>query len=62
VGTGGALWLGQRFIESGSPFVLDPATIISSSSLLIVAGIIGSALSVRLVTRIDPIIALGRER
>ena len=62
VGTGAALWLGQRFIESGNPFVLDPATIISSSSLLIVAGIIGSALSVRLVTRIDPIIALGRER
>jgi len=62
VGTGGALWLGQRFIESGNPFVLDPTTIISSSSLLIVAGIIGSALSVRLVTRIDPIIALGRER
>ena len=62
VGTGAALWLGQSFIESGSPFVLDPATVLASSSLLIVAGIIGSALSVRLITRIDPIIALGRER
>ncbi len=62
VGTGIALWLGQRFIESGNPFVLDPRTILTSSALLIVAGIIGSAVSVQLITRVDPIIALGRER
>ena len=62
VGTGIALWLGQRFIESGNPFVLDPRTILTSSALLIAAGIIGSAVSVHLITRVDPIIALGRER
>ncbi|MCP4000966.1 MAG: ABC transporter permease [Gammaproteobacteria bacterium] len=61
-GTGGALWLGQRFIESGNPFVLDPQTVFSSSSFLVIAGLLGSAISVRLITRIDPIIALGTER
>jgi putative ABC transport system permease protein len=62
VGTGAAVWLGRRFMETGNPFVLDTATIVASSSLLIVAGLIGSALSVRLITRVDPMIALGRER
>jgi putative ABC transport system permease protein len=61
VGTGAAVWLGQRFIESGNPFVLDPLTLLWSSGLLIFAGTVGSALSVRLITRVDPIIALGRE-
>jgi putative ABC transport system permease protein len=62
VGTGAAVWLGRRFMESGNPFVLDSGTILASSSLLIVAGLVGSALSVRLITRVDPMIALGRER
>jgi putative ABC transport system permease protein len=62
VGTGAAVWLGRRFMESGNPFVLDAGTILASSSLLIVAGLVGSALSVRLITRVDPMIALGRER
>jgi putative ABC transport system permease protein len=61
-GTGIALWLGQQFIESGNPFVLDPQTVLGSSSFLVVAGLIGSAISIRLITRIDPIIALGTER
>jgi putative ABC transport system permease protein len=56
------LWLGQRFVESGNPFVLNLDTALRSSVFLIVAGLIGSALSIRLVTRIDPIIALGTER
>jgi putative ABC transport system permease protein len=62
VGTGAAVWLGRRFMESGNPFVLDAGTILASSSLLIVAGLVGSALSVRLITRVDPMIALGREQ
>jgi ABC-type antimicrobial peptide transport system permease subunit len=62
IGTGVAYWLGQGFIDSGNPFVLDPQTIFSSSLLLVVAGLIGSAISIRLIARIDPIIALGTER
>ena len=62
VGTSAALWLGQRFIESGNPFVLDPPTVLGSSLFLIVAGLVGSAISIRLITRVDPIIALGTER
>jgi putative ABC transport system permease protein len=62
VGTGVALWLGQGFIEAGNTFELDPKTVFASSSFLIIAGLIGSAISIRLIARIDPIIALGTER
>ena len=62
VGTVAAVWLGRSFMEAGSPFVLDAGTILASSALLIVAGLVGSALSVRLITRVDPMIALGREQ
>jgi hypothetical protein len=33
-----------------------------TSFLIIIAGLVGSALSVRLITKVEPIIALGRER
>jgi putative ABC transport system permease protein len=62
IGTAIAFWLGQQFTEAGNFFVLNPATALSSAALLVVAGMAGSALSIRLVTRIDPIIALGTER
>ncbi len=62
VGTMVALWVGQRFIEAGTTFALDLQTVFSSSVFLVVAGLIGSAVSIRLITRIDPIIALGTER
>lgn len=62
LGTGLALWLGQIFIESGNPFELRADTVTSSSLALIIAGLLGSAISIRLVTRVDPIIALGRQR
>ena len=62
VGTSLAFWLGRRFVESGNPFVLNPDTALLSSLLLIGAGLVGSAISIRLITRIDPIIALGTER
>jgi putative ABC transport system permease protein len=53
--------LGVYFEETGRSFQIEPVTVISSSILLVVAGLLGSALSVRLITRVDPIIALGRE-
>jgi putative ABC transport system permease protein len=62
VGTLVSLWVGKRFADAGSSFLLDLGTIFASSCLLVLAGLVGSALSVRLITRVDPIIALGRER
>jgi len=62
LGTLVAVWLGLSLEESGKPFMLVRDNILSSSALLVFAGLIGSMVSVRLITRIDPIIALGRTR
>ncbi|MGI9290377.1 MAG: ABC transporter permease, partial [Gammaproteobacteria bacterium] len=62
VGTAIAYMLGQEFQRIGNFFVLEPVTVISSAIMLVIAGMVGSAISIRLVTRIDPIIALGTER
>lgn len=62
IGTFFAVWLGLSLEESGKPFMLVRDNIAGSSGLLIVAGLIGSMVSVRLIARIDPIIALGRTR
>ena len=61
LGTAVGYRLGVYFEETGRSFQIEPFTVISSSILLVVAGMLGSALSVRLITRVDPIIALGRE-
>jgi putative ABC transport system permease protein len=47
---------------SGFPFILEPVKIASSTVLLLLAGVVGGAISIRLITRVDPIIALGRDR
>jgi putative ABC transport system permease protein len=62
VGVAIALRLGQVFVESGFPFAMEINAAISSAILLVVAGLAGSALSVRLITRVDPIIALGAQK
>ena len=62
VGCAGALWLGQIFIASGNPFELQLTTTLASAVLLVLAGLVGSALSIRLITQVDPLIALGRQR
>jgi putative ABC transport system permease protein len=43
------------------PFMLKLVPVLSSAMLLLVAGLVGGAISIRLITRVDPIIALGRE-
>ncbi len=50
IGTLAAIQLGRTLEASSFPF------------MLVVAGLIGSALSLRLILKIDPIIALGREQ
>ena len=61
-GSGLAYWLGQIFEASQLPFQLKPDSVVLTSFLIIIAGLVGSALSVRLITKVEPIIALGRER
>jgi putative ABC transport system permease protein len=57
-----ALWSLEQMFGSTQLFAVEIQTAVSSSALLVVAGLIGSAISIRLIARIDPIIALGTER
>lgn len=43
-------------------FNLEPASVAMSLAVLLVAGLLGAAASIRRISRIDPIIALGAER
>ena len=62
IGTLAAMQVG-RTLEAGSfPYMVVPETVAASALMLVVAGLIGSALSLRLILKIDPIIALGREQ
>ena len=57
-----ALRLGVMFVESGFPFAMEYGAAAAMAGLLVAAGLIGSALSVGLITRVDPIIALGAQK
>ncbi len=61
-GLGLGLWAGQAFMESGRPFMFEVDKITQAMILLIVAGLLGGALAIRRITRVDPIIALGQEQ
>jgi putative ABC transport system permease protein len=56
------LWSGQAFMESGRPFMFETDKIIQAMVLLVTAGLLGGALSIRKITAVDPIIALGQEQ
>jgi putative ABC transport system permease protein len=62
IGSSSAYWLGQRFESAQLSFLLEPTSVVMTGTFIVIAGLIGSALSVRLITRVEPIIALGRER
>ncbi len=62
IGTLAAIQLGRTLEASSFPFMLVLETVAASAVMLIVAGLVGSALSLRLILKIDPIIALGREQ
>lgn len=62
VGLGTGLWAGQAFMESGRPFMFQVSGIVQSMVLLLIAGLIGGTLSVKRITAVDPIIALGQEQ
>ncbi len=62
VGVAIAIQLGNVFVEGGFPFSMEIESAIAGAFLLVFAGLVGSALSVRLITRVDPIIALGAQK
>ncbi len=65
VGVGLAVLSGIAFkatAEAGTPFQFEPATVVLSALFLLAAGLIGGAVSIRRITAVEPLIALGRDR
>lgn len=52
----------RAFADEGFPFQLAPGSAVYSGLALMLAGLVGGAVSIRLITRVDPLIALGRDR
>ncbi|MFJ9175386.1 ABC transporter permease [Streptomyces sp. NPDC102360] len=61
VGTGLATLIGA-FVPDTVPFVLDPLTALGPAAVMTVLGLAGAALSIRRITAVDPLIALGSAR
>ncbi|MFD8015038.1 ABC transporter permease [Streptomyces sp. NPDC058955] len=62
LGTGLALGIGALVSGGDVPFVLSPLTVLGPAAVIIVLGAIGSALSIRRITAVDPLTALGSVR
>lgn len=60
VGSAFSLWFGQIVADTELPFMLQPNTLIGAIVSLLAAGLVGALMSVNRITRVDPIIALGR--
>ncbi|MFG2139782.1 ABC transporter permease [Streptomyces sp. NPDC048650] len=62
-GLGTALAAGVGAVVGGGvPFVLDPATVLLPALIMIALGAVGAALSIRRITSVDPLTALGSAR
>ncbi|MFJ2024735.1 ABC transporter permease [Streptomyces sp. NPDC087897] len=63
-GLGTALAAGAGVLIGGGPvpFVLDAATVLVPAAVMIALGALGAALSVRRITAVDPLTALGSAR
>ncbi|MBD9730668.1 ABC transporter permease [Streptomyces sp. H28] len=62
IGTGIAAVLGTLVAGSAVPFVLTPATVLFPAVVMILLGALGAALSIRRITSVDPLTALGSAR
>ncbi|GGM88981.1 ABC transporter permease [Dactylosporangium sucinum] len=62
--TGTALAAAAGALVAGTtvPFLLSPATMLVPASIMIVLGMLGAALSIRRITSVDPLTALGSAR
>ncbi|MFJ8751898.1 ABC transporter permease [Streptomyces sp. NPDC102441] len=65
-GVGTALAAGIGALVGGDggavPFVLDASTVLVPAGVMIVLGVLGAALSIRRITAVDPLTALGSAR
>ncbi|OEJ36821.1 ABC transporter substrate-binding protein [Streptomyces agglomeratus] len=62
IGTGIAAGLGVLVAGSAVPFLLTPATVLVAAVVMIALGALGAALSIRRITSVDPLTALGSAR
>ncbi|MEU6102690.1 ABC transporter permease [Streptomyces flaveolus] len=62
LGTGIAAALGALVSGSDVPFALAPATVLVPAVVIILLGVLGAALSIRRITSVDPLTALGSVR
>ncbi|MFF9691087.1 ABC transporter permease [Streptomyces sp. NPDC014623] len=62
IGTGIAAALGALVSGSAVPFLLTPASVLVPAVVIIVLGALGAALSIRRITSVDPLTALGSVR
>jgi putative ABC transport system permease protein len=62
IGTGLAAALGALVSGSAVPFLLTPTTVLIPAVVMIGLGALGAALSVRRITSVDPLTALGSAR
>ncbi|MGH8938194.1 MAG: FtsX-like permease family protein, partial [Actinomycetes bacterium] len=62
VGSALAAALGAVVSGSAVPFLLTPATVLFPAAVMIVLGALGAALSIRRITSVDPLTALGSAR
>ncbi|MEV7128405.1 ABC transporter permease [Streptomyces sp. NPDC093260] len=62
IGTGIAAALGALAAGSAVPFLLTPATTLIPAIVIILLGALGAALSIRRITSVDPLTALGSAR
>ncbi|MEU3344813.1 FtsX-like permease family protein [Streptomyces sp. NPDC006700] len=62
LGTGLAALTGALVRGSAVPFVLDPPTVLLPAAVMAALGVLGAGLSVRRITAVDPLTALGGVR
>ncbi|MFF8277994.1 ABC transporter permease [Streptomyces lateritius] len=62
LGTGLAVSVGALVSGGDVPFVLEPLTVLGPAAVMIVLGVLGAALSIRRITAVDPLTALGSAR
>ncbi|MFF4909095.1 ABC transporter permease [Streptomyces sp. NPDC001260] len=61
-GTGVAAAVGALVAGSAVPFLLTPATVLLPAAVTVLLGALGAALSIRRITSVDPLTALGSAR
>ncbi|WP_101254928.1 ABC transporter permease [Streptomyces barkulensis] len=62
IGTGAAAAVGSLVSGMDVPFLLTPATVLVPAAVMTALGALGAALSIRRITSVDPLTALGSAR